>query len=81
VQWNANVKAGERERVEGWMVDTHTHTHAHTPIWRDGGGLTSPTDTGGIFTGTRVDNGVDHDLDRVLVGQQVDDLESVLDDP
>lgn len=41
---------------------------------------TSGTDTGGIFTGTGVDDGINENLDGVLVGEKVDDLESVLDD-
>ena len=38
------------------------------------------TDTGGIFTGTRVDDSIKEDLDGVLVGEQEDDFKSVLDD-
>jgi len=41
---------------------------------------TGGTDTGGVFTGTAVDDGIDGDLDGVLVGHDVDDLESVSDD-
>jgi len=41
---------------------------------------TSTSDTGRIFTGTRVDNGLKKNLDGVLSGGEVDDLESVLDD-
>lgn len=41
---------------------------------------TSGTDTGGVFTGAAVDDGIDGDLDRVLVGHQVNDGESVVDD-
>ena len=39
---------------------------------------TSTSDTGRIFTGTRVDNGLKKNLDGVLRGGEVDDLESVL---
>ena len=39
---------------------------------------TSTSDTGRIFTGTRVDNGLKKNLDGVLSGGEVDDLESVL---
>lgn len=35
---------------------------------------------GGVFTGTSVDDGVDQHLDRVGVGKEVDDFESVGDD-
>ena len=41
---------------------------------------TSRPDTGRVFTGTGVDDGVNEDLDGVLVGEEVDDLEGVLDD-
>lgn len=41
---------------------------------------TAGTDTGGVFTGTTVDDGINNNLERVLVGEQVDDLEGVLDD-
>jgi len=33
---------------------------------------TGGSDTGGVFTGTAVDNGIDGDLDGVLVGHDVD---------
>lgn len=35
--------------------------------------------TSRVFTGTGVDNSVNEDLDRVLVGEEVDDLERVRD--
>lgn len=38
------------------------------------------TDTGRVFAGSGVDDGVDEDLDRVLVREEVDDLERVRDD-
>lgn len=38
------------------------------------------TDSSRVFSGTTVDDGVDHNLQRVEVGEQVDDLQSVLDD-
>ena len=52
--------------------------------WGHINGLTTD-DTGtthacGIFTWSRVDDSIDDDLDRVLVGQQMDDLQRVLDD-
>merc|ERR1719154_382971 len=42
---------------------------------------TGTSNTGGVLTRSGVDDGVDHDLEGVLSGQQVDDLEAVLDDP
>lgn len=41
---------------------------------------TARTDSGGILSGTSVLDGVDEDLNRVLVGQEVNDLEGLLDD-
>lgn len=38
------------------------------------------TDTGRVFPGAGVDDGVNKDLDGVLLGDEVDDLESVLND-
>ena len=38
------------------------------------------TNSGRVLSGSGVDDGVDKDLDRVLLGDKVDDLESVLDD-
>ena len=52
--------------------------------WRDIDGLSSDgtgrTDSGGVFTTTRVDDGIDNNLDWVLFGQNVDNLQGVLDD-
>lgn len=51
---------------------------------RDIDGLSSDgtrrTDSGGVFSGTRVDNSVNDNLQWVLLGQNVDDLQGVLDD-
>ena len=41
---------------------------------------TGSADTGGVFAGTRVRHGLHQHLDGVLVGHQVDDVESLLDD-
>lgn len=52
--------------------------------WRDINSLSSDgtrrTDSGGVFSGTRVDDTVNNDLERVLASQDVDNLQSVLDD-
>lgn len=52
--------------------------------WRNIDGLSSDgtgrTDSGGVLSGTRVDNSVDNNLQWVLLGDNVDDLKSVLDD-
>jgi len=58
---------GEVHTAEGRHIDSLTTHH------------TGSTDTGRVLTRTTVDDGVDHHLDRVLVGEQVDDLEGVLD--
>jgi hypothetical protein len=42
---------------------------------------TSTTNTSGVFTGARVDDGINQNLEWVVSGQQMDDLESVLQDP
>ena len=39
------------------------------------------SNSGGVFPGARVDDGVDKDLEWVLASQKVDDLEAVLDNP
>ena len=53
--------------------------------WRDVHSLSSDSsgtaNTSGVLAGTGVDDGVHHHLERVLSGQQVDDLEAVLDNP
>ncbi len=41
---------------------------------------TTRSDTGGIFASTSVLDGVNKDLYRVLIGQKMNDLESLLDD-
>lgn len=41
---------------------------------------TSRTDTGGVFTRTRVDDSLNQDLERVLTSQKVHNFEAVLDD-
>mmetsp|Transcript_1753 Transcript_1753/g.6310 ORF Transcript_1753/g.6310 Transcript_1753/m.6310 type:complete len:299 (-) Transcript_1753:325-1221(-) len=41
---------------------------------------TGGANTGGILAGAGVDDGINADLDGVLVGEEVDDLERVLDD-
>jgi len=54
----------------------------NTAEWRNINSLTSDgtsrSDTGGIFTGTSVDDSIYNNLDWVLVGQEVDDVKSVL---
>ena len=51
---------------------------------RDVDGLSSDgtlrTDSGRVLSGSGVDDGVDEDLDGVLLSDEVDDLESVLHD-
>lgn len=63
------------EEVEG-VVDPTEGGHVDSLTTDD----TGATDAGGILTGTGVDDGINDDLDGVLVGEEVDDLEGVLDD-
>ena len=62
------------EEVEG-VVDPTEGGHVDGLTTDD----TGTTDTGGILTRTRVDDGINDNLDGVLVGEEVDDLEGVLD--
>jgi hypothetical protein len=84
-------KRKNRSNLSGGHSQVTTYTNGqqgdglvNPPQGRDIDGLTPDgslgSDTGGVFTGTSVDNGVDENLDRVLVGQEVDDLESVSND-
>lgn len=41
---------------------------------------TSGSNTGGILSGTGLDDSLEDDLKRVLVGEQVDDFKSLLED-
>ena len=41
---------------------------------------TTRSDTGGVFSGTSVLDGINEDLDRILIGQKMNDLEGLLDD-
>lgn len=43
-------------------------------------GHSSSTDSGGVFSGSSIGNGVDEHLNWVLASHQVDDFESLLDD-
>ena len=58
------------------LVDTPQRRHIHG-LTTDG---TRRADTGRVFAGTSVDDGVDENLDGVLLGDEVDDFERVLDD-
>merc|ERR1740128_155174 len=55
------------------------------PKGRDIDGLTPngslTSDTGGVLTGSGVDDGIDQDLEGVLSAERVDDLEAVLNNP
>lgn len=68
--------AGTNGDQSNGLVDT-TQRRDIDGLAADG---TAGTDTGGVFTGTTVDDGINNNLERVLVGEQVDDLEGVLDD-
>lgn len=79
--------------VDVQAIQTADKTHADgeegdglvdTSEWGNIDGLSSDgtlgSDSGRVFSWASVDNGVDEDLDWVLLGDEVDDLESVLDD-
>ena len=73
--FHSGVSGTQSHVVQGLAASSHG---------RDIDGLffdhTARTDSGGVFAGTAVLAGVDQDLDGVLAGHQVDDLEGVLDD-
>jgi hypothetical protein len=62
-----------RQESDG-LVDTSQWGHIDGLTTDSSGG----TDSGGIFARTAVENGINGDLDGVLVGDEVDDLERVL---
>jgi hypothetical protein len=68
------VHATERRHIDGWNDVSIRYQwkyrirSSHT-LATDG---TLATDTGGVLTGTAVDNGVNGNLERVLVGHDVD---------
>jgi hypothetical protein len=72
----ARVARPGREQVQG-VVDAAEGGHVDRLAADDSG----PADAGRVLAWSRVDDGVHHDLDRVLVGEEVDDLERVLDGP
>lgn len=73
--------------TEGSLASTsgdQGNTQVDATEGRDVDGLTTDstgvTNTGGVFTGTSVDDGINQDLDGVSIGQQVDDLHGLLHD-
>jgi hypothetical protein len=69
----ASFTSTSRDQVKS-IVDASERTHVHGLATDN----TRTTDTGRVFTGTRVDNGIDHHLNGVLVREEVDDFQSVL---
>lgn len=67
-----------------YTLGDQAQSEAHTAEGRHINSLathnTGSTDTSGVFTGTCVGHGLHKHLDGVLVGHQVDDVESLLDD-
>jgi hypothetical protein len=57
------------------LVDTTERRNINSLTTDSTGG----TNTGGVFTGTGVDDGINKNLNGVLVGEKVNDLKSVLD--
>jgi hypothetical protein len=64
-----------RHQVQS-LVHATEGGHVHSLSAHNTGG----TDAGGVLTGTSVDDGINQDLDGVLVGQDVDQLKGVLHD-
>ena len=67
----------EQTRTFVYLVDPPQRRHINS-LSPDGSSATNP---GGVLAGAGVNDGVDKDLEGVLPGQQVDDLEAVLDNP
>ena len=65
----------DRDQVQG-LVHTAERGHVDGLATHDTGG----TDTGRVFARAGQADGGEENLDGVLVGQQVDDVEGVLDD-
>ena len=57
-----------------YLVDSPERRHIDS-LSPDG---TSTSNTGGVLARSRVDDGLDQDLERIVSGQEVDDLETVL---
>ena len=60
-----------------YLVDSSQRRHIDS-LSPDG---TSTSDTGGVLAGSRVDDGLDEDLERIVSGQEMDDLATVLHNP
>ena len=81
------VKTQHQQHQQLSFLSTYTsgqesESEAHTA---EGGHIhslttdnTSSTNTGGVFAGSGVGNGLHQNLDGVLLGHQVDDVESLL---
>ena len=71
-------------RTQTYTSGQKSQGEAHTTEGRHIHSLTTDntgsTNTGGVFTRTRVGNGISKNLDGVLIGHEVDDIESLLDD-
>ena len=73
-----------KHRYRTYTSGQKSQSEAHTAEGRHIHSLTTDntgsTDTGGVFTRTGVGNGISKNLDGVLVGHEVDDVESLLND-
>jgi hypothetical protein len=67
-------------RASGEQVDSGVNTTQRRNVDGLSADGTSRTDTGRVFTRTRVDDGLNQDLEGVLTSQEVDNLEGVFDE-
>ena len=75
-----NKKSKKNTNPSGQKVDGLVDTTERGDINSLTTDSSSSTNTGGILTRSSVDDSVNKDLERVLVSEEVDDLEGVLDD-
>mmetsp|Transcript_1757 Transcript_1757/g.6322 ORF Transcript_1757/g.6322 Transcript_1757/m.6322 type:complete len:219 (-) Transcript_1757:398-1054(-) len=75
-----DVTEGSLAGAGGDQVDGLVHAAERRDIHSLATDHTGGANTGGILAGAGVDDGINADLDGVLVGEEVDDLERVLDD-
>lgn len=71
---------GRFARASGEQVDGGVNTTQRRNVDGLSADGTGRTDTGRVFTRTRVDDSLNQDLERVLTRQEVDNLEAVFDD-
>merc|ERR1739838_545120 len=72
------------ETVFSWALDDQIDTLVNSSQWRDIDGLssnsTTGTNSGGIFSGTTLDDGLEENLEWVAAGEESDDFKGLLED-